>query len=115
MIVTLTFNSCYLFRENGIELEIKNNSDKAISDIKFTTSENLSSIHFKTINPDENVSDFLNMNENKSDGGYILEFTRINGKRETSGVGYYTNGGSLDSRVIFKIENDTVIATTSQY
>ena len=104
-----------MFRENGIELEIENNSDQAISDIKFTTSENLNSIDFETINPDVNVSDFLSMKNNKSDGSYILKFTRKNGKRETSGAGYYTNGGSLDSRIIFQIENDTVIAKTSQY
>ena len=115
LITVLTLNSCYLFRENGIEVEIENNSDTSISDVKFSTSEDLNSVDFATIDPDEKVSDFLKMTDNKSDGSYVLKFTRANGKEEISGAGYYTNGGSLDSRVIFKIEKDTVYASTSQY
>lgn len=114
-VVGLTLNSCYLFRENGVEVEIENNSDQPISDVKFKTTENLNSVDFAKINPDENVSDFLKMSDNKSDGSYILEFTRENGKTEISGAGYYTNGGSLDSRIFFKVEKDTVFASTSQY
>lgn len=115
LVIALTLTSCYLFRENGIEVEITNNSGSPISDVKFTTSEYLNSLNYAAVSPDETVSGFLNMSENKTDGSYVLEFTRENGKREMLGNGYYTNGGSLDSRVIFKIEKDTVIASTSQY
>ncbi|NDK55413.1 hypothetical protein [Pontibacter fetidus] len=115
LITALTLNSCYLFRENGIEVEIENNSAAPIYDVKFTTSEKLNSVDFAAISTNERVSDFLRMSENKIDGSYVLEFTRENGEKEISKAGYYTNGGSLDSRVVFKIEKDTVFASTSQY
>ena len=77
-ILILTLNSCHLIgKGNGIELAI------------------------------ENKSDFLTMKDNKSDGNYVLEFTR-NGKKEIQGYGYYTNGGALDKWVEFEIENDTI-------
>lgn len=104
-----------LFEENGIEVEIKNNSNQPISNVEFNTTENLNSIKFKNIQPNEKITDFFRMSENKSDGSYSLKFKRHNGKIERSGAGYYTNGGSLDSRVIFNIQNDTVYASTSQY
>jgi hypothetical protein len=115
IIIALTLNSCYLFRENGIEFEIENNSDTPISDVKFTTSEYLNSVDFTIINSDEKVSDFLKMSKNKLDGNYVLKFTRENGKKEIIGSGYYTNGSPLDSRVNFKIEKDTVFVTTNEY
>jgi len=115
LITALTLNSCYLFRENGIEVEIENNSAAPIYDVKFTTSEKLNSVDFAAISTNERVSDFLRMSENMLDGSYVLEFTRENGEKEISKAGYYTNGGSLDSRVVFKIEKDTVFASTSQY
>ncbi len=115
LIMILAINSCYLLKENGIEVEIENNSDAPISDVKFTTSENLNSIEFETIDTNEKVSDFLKMGDNKTDGSYVLAFTRENGKKEISTAGYYTNGGTLNSQVVFKIEKDTVFASTSRY
>ena len=49
------------------------------------------------------------MKKNKIDGAYSLTFNRANGKKEISGGGYYTNGGSLDHWVDFEVENDTII------
>lgn len=115
IIAILIIHSCYLFKENGIEVEIKNNSNTPITDIKFTTTENLNSITYKRIEKDESMEDFLEMKENRSDGSYMLEFKRINGKLETRGAGYYTNGGALDSRILCEIRNDTVYARTSDY
>lgn len=107
-ILILTLNSCNLIgKGNGIELTIENKSDFPIENVRFTTSENLAELKFDKIEPNEIVSDFLTMKDNKSDGSYVLEFTR-NGKKVTQGYGYYTNGGALDKWVEFKIENDTV-------
>ena len=109
-ILIVTLNSCHLMGDGkGIRITIKNKSDFPIENIRFTTSENLAELKFDEIKPNESVSDFLSMKENKSDGGYLLEFTRRNGKEESKGYGYYTNGGALDSWIEFEIKNDTTI------
>jgi hypothetical protein len=109
-ILILTLNSCHLIgKGDGIKFTIKNNSDFSIENVRFTTSENLAEFKFEKIKPNESVSDFLSMEKNKSDGSYVLEFTRLNGKKESKGYGYYTNGGALDSWIEFDIKNDTII------
>ena len=104
----LILNSCIPFKENGIDFEIENNSDSAIEHVKFTTSENLTFMEFDKIEPNKSVGDFLSMKNNKSDGSYVLEFTRPNGKKELLVYGYYTNGGALDRWVEYEIKNDIV-------
>ena len=106
-------SSCFLLKENGIEMKIHNNSDESISNVEFTTTEKLESIKIREIGPNSSVWAFLPMKKNKSDGAYSLTFTRSNGKKETSGGGYYTNGGSLDDWVDFKVENDTILVKFS--
>ena len=59
------------------------------------------------------MTEFLSMKKNKSDGAYSLTFNRANGKKEISGGGYYTNGGSLDHWVDFNIKKDTTIVNFS--
>ena len=107
--VILTLNSCLLFKENGIEMKIKNNSSEPITNVEFTTTEKLKIIKIDKIEPNESVTEFLSMKKNKSDGAYSLTFNRANGKKEITGGGYYTNGGSLDHWVDFKVDNDTTI------
>ena len=111
--IILTLNSCFMFNENGIEMEIKNDSSEPISNVEFTTSENLDVIKIDRIEPNESVTEFLSMRKNKSDGAYSLTFTRANGKKEMSGGGYYTNGGSLDRWVKFEVKSDTTFAKFS--
>ena len=105
----LTLNSCLLFKENGIEMKIKNNSSEPITNVEFTTTEKLEIIKIDKIEPNESITEFLSMKKNKSDGAYSLTFNRTNGKKEITGGGYYTNGGSLDHWVDFKVDNDTTI------
>jgi len=105
--IVLTLNSCK-FKEKGISFVIQNESKYKLEKVRFSTSENLAVMKFEKIEPKESVSDFLSMKENKSDGTYVLEFKR-NGKKETKNCGYYTNGGALDTKVKFEIENDTII------
>lgn len=113
-IIILISNSCHLIGPgDGIKFTVKNNSDFPIENVRFTTSENLAEFKFDNIKPNQNVSDFLSMKKNKSDGSYVLEFTRMNGKKESKGYGYYTNGGALDSWIEFEIKNDTVISKYS--
>jgi hypothetical protein len=98
-----------MFKENGIEMKIKNNSSEPITNVEFTTTEKLDVIKIDRIESNESVTEFLSMRKNKTDGAYSLTFTRTNGKNEISVGGYYTNGGSLDHWVDFKVENDTTI------
>lgn len=113
-ILVLTLNSCHLIgKGDGVKFAIKNKSDFPIENVRFTTSENLAELKFDKIKPNESVSDFLSMKKNKSDGSYVLEFTRMNGKKESKAYGYYTNGGALDSWIEFEIKNDTIISKFS--
>lgn len=110
----LTLNSCHFIgKGDGIKFTIKNKSDFPIENVRFTTSENLVELKFDKIKPNESVSGFLSMKENKSDGSYVLEFTRMNGKKESKTYGYYTNGGALDTRIDFEIKKDTIISNLS--
>ncbi len=107
--IILTLNSCFMFKENGIEMKIQNDSSEPITNVKFTTTEKLDVIRIDRIEPNKSVTEFLSMRKNKTDGDYSLTFTRADGKKEKSGGGYYTNGGSLDHWVDFTVKNDTTI------
>ncbi|WP_452218916.1 hypothetical protein [Lacinutrix undariae] len=113
IILILNLNSCLLFKENGIEMKIKNESNEPITNVEFTTTEKIEIIKIAKIEPNETVTEFLSMKKNKSDGAYSLTFNRANGKKEISGGGYYTNGGSLDHWVDFSIKKDTTIVDFS--
>lgn len=105
----LTLNSCIFYKKDGIEMKIKNDSSEPITNVEFTTTEKVNMIKIDRIEPNESVNEFLLMRKNKSDGAYSLTFTRASGKKEVSGGGYYTNGGSLEHWVEFIVENDTTI------
>lgn len=113
-ILILAFNSCHFIgKESGIKVTITNKSATLIENIRFTTSENLGELRFDKIEPHKSVSGFLSMKDTKSDGDYVLEFARMNSKKESKSYGYYTNGVALDSCVEFSIEKDTVIGEFS--
>lgn len=113
-ILILSLHSCHFIgKGDGIKFTIKNNSEFQIENVRFSTSENFAEFKFDKIKPNESVSDFLSMEKNKSDGNYVLEFTRMNGKKESKGYGYYTNGGALDSWIEFEIKKDTIISNLS--
>ena len=109
LILVLTLNSCFFYKKDGIEMKIKNDSSQPITNVEFTTTEKLEVIKIDRIEPNESTTEFLSMRKNKTDGAYSLTFTRASGKKEISGGGYYTNGGSLDHWVDFIVENDTTI------
>ncbi len=109
ILVILSLNSCVLFKKNGIEVKIKNDSSEPITNVEFTTSEKLDVIKIDRIQPNESVTKYLSMWKNESDGTYLLTFTRTNGKTEISDGGYYSNGSSLDHWVDFSVKDDTTI------
>ena len=110
-LLIFTLISCQMVgKENGVNFSIENKSDHPIENVRFTTSEYLHELKFEIINPNEKVSDFLNMEENRNDGCYVIEFTRKGENKVTKGLGYYTNGGALEKWAKFQIKNDTVIS-----
>jgi len=113
IVIVLILSSCDSNKGKGIKFEIRNNSDRQITKVKFYTSEKLAIAEFDKIEPNESVSDFLTMKNNRSDGGYVLEFTRVNGKKEIKSCGYYTNGAPLNNMVKFEIKKDTTLSTFS--
>lgn len=109
LILILTLNSCHFIgKGNGIKFKITNNSKAPINNVKFTTSEYITALEFDKIGVGKTVSGFLSMKNNKTDGSYVLEYTRVNGEKATKNYGYYTNGGALESWVALKIDNDTI-------
>jgi len=108
-ILLLFISSCSVYKKDGVEVHIVNNSSRTISNIEFTTSESVKSITIDSIEPNQSVKEFLSISKNKSDGAYSLTFERENGWKEKSGGGYYTNGSSLDHWVDFTVEGDTTI------
>lgn len=109
LLLILTLNSChYIGNGNGVDFEIKNNSDETITDIKIYTSEKIEIVSIEKIEHNKSVSNYLPMKENKSDGNYQIEFKLKNGSTKKSNGGYYTNGGALDSWIEFDIRNDTI-------
>lgn|SRR5690554_3260278 len=95
--------------KNGIDVEIKNSSEVPVNDAVFFTFGN-SKLFFDKIEPNQKITKFFDMTDTpKSDGSYTLTFTDKNGKKQLIGGGYYTNGGSLDRKVIYEITNDTVL------
>lgn len=117
ILFSLALNSCYLLKENGIDVKIKNNSDFAIENVKFYTSEKLDVLEFEKIESNYIAKRFLSMTNNKTDGSYILEYNRTGEQTTVYSRGYYTNGGSLDQSVQFEIKNDTTLVkfTANKY
>lgn len=101
--------SCSKVNDNGLNFNIKNTSDDAISNITISTSEFLEKKNFEVLEKDLNHSDFLSMKDNKFDGNYILTFTRANGENDSINFGYYSNGICLNKRIEIEIKIDTVL------
>lgn len=100
--------SCNLGK-NGIDVEIINSSEITINDAVFFTLGS-TKLSFDKIEPNQKVIKFFDMTDiPKSDGSYILIFTDKNGEKKQMSDGYYTNGGSLNRKVIYEIKNDTVL------
>lgn len=107
-IIVLTLASCAEIR-GGVDVKINNNSDFTITDIMFSTSENLENLKFESLESNKSVKGFLSMKENKFDGTYIINFTRENGIVESEKLSYYSNGIPLENLIEINIENDSVI------
>ena len=105
----LWYCACHFPKENGVNIRIKNDSDLPITNLKFYTSEKLDSVRFNKIEARKSRTGFLSMKNNKTDGSYVLELTRDDETNDSYSGGYYTNGGSLENKVIIEVKQDTAI------
>ena len=110
LILLFIFTSCKSNEEKGIMFRIQNESDTPISTIIFTTSEELNSAEFDVIEKTKSITGFLSIRDNKTDGNYVLQFTRADGKMTVQDYAYYSNGMPFDPWATFQIKNDTVVA-----
>lgn len=107
--------SCNLFRHKGIDFKIANNTFAPITEVKISTTENLDSTTFDNIGENKSREGFLSMKHNKIDGAYIIEYTREDGNKIESTVGYYTNGTPLNNWIRFEIKSDTTLVNFGDY
>lgn len=114
LIVLLSiFTACNRRSGKGISVKVKNDSNAEIRGLRITTSEQLASINTRSIKADEDLEGFLNMNDNSTDGSYVISFARENGKTERLNRGYYTNGSPLEANMQIEIKADTTLVTFS--
>lgn len=93
--------------KNGIDVEVINSSDETVSNVTFYTFG--SELVFDKIESNQKITGFLDMTDTKGDGSYTLTFINENKEKKQITAGYYTNGGSLERKVIYEIKNDTVL------
>lgn len=93
----------------SVDVVLENNSSTAINNIKVSTTEQLESIELDTLATQGKMEKSLNMENNKIDGSYVIEFQRENGEKETHSEGYYSNGNPLEKKLVFKITDSDVI------
>ena len=113
-LITLSV-SCHLLQEKGIAFKITNSAEFPITDVKISTSENLESVTFASIQKNESQEGFLSMKDNKMDGDYTLSYTRKDGSTAAISSGYYTNGGALDNYTRFEITNDSTLVKFGEF
>ncbi len=107
LLVPFVFSSCFVFKKNGIQVAIQNNTDAPITQVHFSTTENLETIVIERIETQETVIEFLSMKKNETDGAYTLEFVDGNAEKQTKTVGYYTNGTPIENWIDIVITKDS--------
>lgn len=101
--------SCGNVTHSLINFVINNETTKAIQDLKFYTSEQIDTMTMEMLDSGNTFSGKLTMENNKTDGHYILEFKRENGQPVTLNHGYYTNGQPQEHKIVYTIQSDTVL------
>lgn len=96
-------------RRKGIKVNVYNQSSEIITDVTVsTTEENMEELFFAEVKSGKKKKGFLDMTNNYMDGCYLIAFKRKDGTQAAECHGYYTNGGPLESRAYFYIEEDSI-------
>lgn len=106
LIITLFLITSCTYK-NGIKIDIINDSNLKIEDIKFSAENSF--IYAKKLEEGERFNKVLDMsNITQGDGSYKLTY-KINNVNKSINTGYFTNGKPLDKKVQIIIKNDTVL------
>lgn len=107
LLIFLLFISC---KWDNPKIEIINNSGEDITSLEYgiTTSKlhNADTLH----RGEKLLSKIVFNDEVKGDGAYILRFVR-DGNSYNESFGYYTNGSTLNRKIVVNIKSDTIIYT----
>ncbi len=98
--------SCSMVDHN-VAIEIQNNSDATIEDVKFSTTNDKEWVTFDELEPTESVSKVLNVKNYDADGNYSFQYTIPNGER-IERKGNYMEENFVKASIIFKVQNDGV-------
>lgn len=101
--------SCFLIRENGIDVTVTNTTEQNISNIVVKTSENTDSLVIEGLDPKESKSGILKMANAKTDGSYVVVYNRADGETIETVGGYYSNGISFLDLMRIEIQLDTAL------
>lgn len=77
----ILLNSCSFFNQDKIDVEIENNSNFAIVNLKFSTSND--QVKIDTLDKNEKIKktlDFDNLDSENPTDGWSISFSNINGK-----------------------------------
>lgn len=109
------FFSCDNSKEdsNIVDITVKNNSDKNIDLLYFTTFENNSkSTDFSVDTSNQIQFDFKFSKNTKGDGTYSLYYSYFNSMDTLKySVSYYTNGIPMESKLIINFLTDSIEVT----
>jgi len=105
IILLLFFATFSCAKSNGIDVIINNKSNYTVTNVSITTSEHVETKIIDSIRPNEEVTTYLALEKNKTDGAYIITF-EMNSQTTKVKDGYYTNGVSLNDWMKLHIEND---------
>ncbi|MBC2839723.1 hypothetical protein [Robiginitalea sp. SC105] len=108
-IVVFLVISCQNSDSKGVEVQLVNQSENAITQIKFYTSGGKDTLELHALEPNETFEGFLSMEFEQSDGTYILDLKRQNLQMDHFMNGYYANGAPLDKKIVVTILPDTVM------
>lgn len=107
LIMIFIFTSC---EWDNPKIKIINNSGELITSLEYGVKignlDQVDTLH----SGDELVSKIVFSEDVKGDGAYILKFEK-NGESHNKSFGYYTNGSTLDRKIIVDIKPDTIIYT----
>lgn len=106
IVITISLVTLYLKNNNStIELNIKNLTDKNISNLKLNYTDLENDIIIPTINKNNSITFKVKINENFSEGTMKLHYIENNQYKEITIIGYFEKGYSAKINLNISEEN----------
>lgn len=109
----LSILSCTDYPDKVV-VELQNDSAESLRNIKITTTEELNSISFTELPKGDVKNTELQVEKNRADGQYVLEFDK-SGAHYKYLSGYYSNGFFFEKKIKWIVKNDTIIFKTNEF